>query len=256
MSIESIEPLIHSLNRAFVELQSKIEGIVKKYEELEKKLEKQNKSSFKCRKCKQEFANLKKLRKHRDAEDEMCTEEFKCEECEKDFKSSNLLELHKRKHETFECEECDRVFSVEGLLEKHVYSVHGKMKIFCHYFNNEKSCKFGNECIFAHEESPDCKMGELCERIMCMFKHDRRDISDDEDSSDGESDEENKDDSKEVIKVMDLEPSFKKVEESMSRVTRLLENARLKCEFCDFIAKNANGLNMHKKSKHTTDKSN
>ena len=52
--------------------------------------------------------------------------------------------------------------------------------------------------------------------------------------SDGESDEENKDDSKEVIKVMDLEPSFKKVEES----------------------KNANGLNMHKKSKHTTDKSN
>ena len=83
MSLESIEPLIHSLNRAFVELQSKIEGIVKKYEELEKKLEKQKKSSFKCRKCKQEFPNLKKLRKHRNAEDEMCTEEFKCEECKK-----------------------------------------------------------------------------------------------------------------------------------------------------------------------------
>ena len=37
----------------------------------------------------------------------MCTEEFKCEECEKEFKNSNLLELHKRKHEKFECEECD-----------------------------------------------------------------------------------------------------------------------------------------------------
>ena len=47
-----------------------------------------------------------------------------------------------------------------------------------------------------------------------------------------------------------------KVEESMSRVTKLLENARLKCEFCEFIAKNANGLNMHKKSKHTNDKGN
>ena len=90
-----------------------------------------------------------------------------------------------------------------------------------------------------------------------MFKHDRREISDnEEDTSDEESDEENESDRKEYVNVMDLEPSFKKVEESMSRVTRLLENARLQCEFCDFIAKNANGLNMHKKSKHTTDKSN
>ena len=64
----------------------------------------------------------------------------------KRIQNSNLLELYKRKHETFECEECDRVFGVEGLLEKHVSSVHGKMKIFCHYFNNGKSCKYGNEC--------------------------------------------------------------------------------------------------------------
>ena len=257
MSIESIEPLIQSLNKDFVELKSKLESIVKKYEDLEKKLEKQKKSSFKCRKCKKEFPNLKKLRKHRDAEHEMCSEEFKCEECEKEFKNSNLLELHKRKHEKFECEECDRVFGVEGLLEKHVSAVHGKMKIFCHYFNNEKSCNYGNECIFAHEESPDCKLGELCERIMCMFKHDRREISDDEeDTSDEESDEENESDRKEFVNVMDLEPSFKKVEESMSRITRLLENSQLICEFCEFVAKNANGLNMHKKSKHTTDKSN
>ena len=87
MSIENIEPLIQSLNRDFVDLKSKIESIVKKYEDLEKKLEKQKKSSFKCRKCKKEFPNLKKLRKHRDAEHEMCSEEFKCKECEKEFKT-------------------------------------------------------------------------------------------------------------------------------------------------------------------------
>ena len=257
MSIKSVEPLIHSLNRAFVELQSKLENIVKKYEELEKKLETQKKSSFKCRKCKKEFPNLKKLQKHKDSEDKKCAEDFKCEECAKDFKSSNLLDLHKRKHEKFECEECDRVFNIEGLLEKHVNSVHGKMKIYCHYFNNEKDCKYSDECIFAHEDSPDCKMGQFCERIMCMFKHEKREISDDEeDETDGESEDEYKDDSKDLIKVTDLEPSFRKVEESMSRVTKLLENARLKCEFCEFIAKNANGLNMHKKSKHTHDKGN
>ena len=72
------------------------------------------------------------------------------------------------------------MFNIEGLLEKHVNSVHGKMKIYCHYFNNEKDCKYSDECIFAHEDSPDCKMGQFCERIMCMFKHGKREISDDE----------------------------------------------------------------------------
>ena len=46
MSIESIEPLIQSLNKDFVELKSKLESILKKYEDLEKKLEKQKKVIF------------------------------------------------------------------------------------------------------------------------------------------------------------------------------------------------------------------
>ena len=53
-------------------------------------------TTFKCRKYQQEFSNLKKLRKHRDAEDKISTEEFKCKECEKEFKSSHLLDLTKR----------------------------------------------------------------------------------------------------------------------------------------------------------------
>ena len=86
-----------------------------------------------------------------------------------------------------------------------------------------------------------------------MFKHDRREISDDEEDT---SDEENESDRKEFVNVKDFEPSFEKVGESMSKITKLLENSQLKWEFCDFVEKNANGLNMHKKSKHKTDKSN
>ena len=43
--------------------------------------------------------------------------------------------------------------------------------------------------------------------------------------------------------ITDLEPSLKKVEEAMTEVS----------EFCECEARNANGLIMHKKAKHTTD---
>ena len=88
-----------------------------------------------------------------------------------------------------------------------------------------------------------------------MFSHDERDVSDseDEDDSDDENgkDEVIKDDN--LFKVEDLEPSLRKVEEAMNKVQQLLmpeTTSKLKCDKCDFEAKNKNGLNMHKKAKH------
>ena len=161
------------------------------------------------------------------------------------------LTLHQKIHGNFKCEKCDCEYDVLDLLEKHVSAVHGQMKIFCHYFNNDKECAFEGRCIFAHEESPECKFGQQCERTMCMFVHESRDVSDSEEESD--SDETGDDDENEnVVKIQDLEPCLERVEEAMKKVQVLLQPpSKLKCDKCEFEAKNVNGLNMHKKAKHT-----
>ena len=246
MSAEDLELLFLNLQNVFADFHSKIDGLIEKYEVLEKKLEKQIKGSFKCRKCKEKFESFKKLQKHKNAE-ESCADEFKCEICDKTFNSENDLTLHQKIHGNFKSEKCDCEYDVVELLEKHVSAVHGQMKIFCHYFNNEKECPFEGRCIFSHEESPECKFGQHCERMMCMFVHENRDVSDSEES---DSDE-NEDEDENVIQIQDLEPCLAKVEEAMKKVqVLLLPPSKLKCNKCEFEAKNSNGLNMHMKAKH------
>ena len=59
------------------------------------------------------------------------------------------------------------------------------------------------------------------------------------------------DDNDNVIKIQDLEPCLVKVEEAMKKVqVLLLPTSQLKCNICEFEAKNINGLKMHKKAKH------
>ena len=60
-----------------------------------------------------------------------------------------------------------------------------------------------------------------------------------------------------MINITDLEPSLKKVEEAMNKVNLLLQEqtSKLKCDLCDFEAKNSNGLKMHKTAKHTNNSS-
>jgi hypothetical protein len=65
-----------------------------------------------------------------------------------------------------------------------------------------------------------------------MFQHEERDVSDDEDddASEDESAEENGDDTadnSELIKITDLQPSLKKVEEEMTEVNILLQKNNL-----------------------------
>ena len=133
------------------------------------------------------------------------------------------------------------------------------MKIFCHFWNNDKECPYDDQCIFAHEDSPECKFGNGCERIMCMFQHEENDDGDEDknyESSDEDDEEDNADDENGVnklVNVTDLEPSLKKVEEAMEKVNNLLQKqlSVLKCDLCEFEARNTNGLTMHKKAKHT-----
>ena len=255
MSPKDIENLLLNLNAEFGDLKSKTNSLIKKYEVLEKQLKKQKKSSFRCSKCEKKFGNVKELQTHKKEASE-CQANFKCDECEKTFKTEKQLSVHQKKHEKFACEECDSEYNFEGLLEKHVDAVHGSMKIFCHFWNNDKECPYDDQCIFAHEDSPECKFGNGCERIMCMFQHEENDDGD-EDKNDESSDEEDNADGEngvnKLVNVTDLEPSHRKVEEAMEKVNNLLQKqlSVLKCDLCEFEARNTNGLTMHKKAKHT-----
>ena len=257
MSVKDFEPLFSTLNTAFLGLTSKIDTLINKYEDLEKQLKKKKKFSFKCNKCNKKFENVKDLQDHR-KEESSCETSFKCDECGKTFRNQNQLNVHEKRHEKFECEECGNEYNFEGLLEKHNEAVHGSMKIFCHYFNNDKDCPFDDQCIFAHEESPKCKYGKGCERMLCMFQHEESDEEDDEEDGSDDSDDDNDEDGEindedTLVKIRDLEPSIKNVEEAMEKVNVLLKkhSSALRCELCDFEARNSNGLTMHKKAKHT-----
>jgi hypothetical protein len=62
-------------------------------------------------------------------------------------------------------------FKNVGLLKKLSKITHANLNIYCHYYNNSKTCPFKEECLFLHEEAPICKYRKLCERMYCMFKH-------------------------------------------------------------------------------------
>ena len=110
------------------------------------------------------------------------------------FKCENQLSVHSQKHEIFTIQECDCEFNFEGLLEKHSKAVHGRMKMFCDYYNNDKECPYDIQCVYAHEESPDCMFGKGCERIMCMFQHEDSYESDNDDDNESDNDEDDEDD--------------------------------------------------------------
>ena len=44
-------------------------------------------------------------------------------------------------------------------------------KIYCHYYNNEKTCHYDAECIFLHEDYKFCRYDLLCEQNFRMVKH-------------------------------------------------------------------------------------
>ena len=84
-----------------------------------------------------------------------------------------------------------------------------------------------------------------------MFRHkvdEDDDESEAEESDDDECDVKNKPDN--------LKPSLDKVKQSIEKVSALLEKVCpiLKCNNCEFEAKDKNGLNVHIKAKHIQQK--
>ena len=104
----------------------------------EKIISKQKKSNFKCRKCGENFENVKELRKNKQ---EHCKQEtLECDECDKGFKKQETLDNHKNQyHAKYECDECEKVFKYDVFLEKHIEAVHEDLTLYCHFYNNDRS---------------------------------------------------------------------------------------------------------------------
>ena len=102
------------------------------------------------------------------------------------------FKAHKKTCKQYSCDQCDKIYKTENTHEKHTKIAHEQIKIYCHYFNNEKPCPYNEECIFIHEKTDVCKYGENCGRTLCMFQHEESEDSsdsDDEDSSDNDENE-------------------------------------------------------------------
>ena len=104
------------------------------------------------------------------------------------FKEEWKLNAHLKSHEKYSCDHCDKRFKFQDIKDKHVKIAHESLKIYCHYFNNSKTCPFDNECVFLHEDAKICKYGAQCERNHCMFKHESDTDNDNDENDDNEED--------------------------------------------------------------------
>ena len=106
------------------------------------------------------------------------------------------LSAHVRSHKKYTCDHCGKSFPYESIKVKHIKAVHENLKIYCHFYNNQKECPFAEQCIFLHEQSEECKFGASCERINCMYQHEdigNRDEHDNDDDEIGDVECENED---------------------------------------------------------------
>jgi hypothetical protein len=191
------------------------------------------------------------------------------------------MNAHMKTHNNYNCGQCDKSFKNVELLEKHSKITHENLKIYCHYYNNSKTCPFKEECLFLHEEAPICKYGKLCERMYCMFKHvpetdeDYGDVEEivedvvaDNRVNSVNSVTEMMEESivmeeaieiEEECKIVDIDdPDDMEHVNDVSNATfinpsqddKLLSANNFKCEMCDFFSPTKSSINDHKVDNH------
>ena len=244
----------------------KFTTLSEKYDVLQKQSNQQNGKgvlNLKCDVCDLEFRNASELRKHENLHKGAV--KFSCSVCCQEFDEEWKMEVHAKKHTKLTCDQCGKQFKYLDTMEKHIKIVHDKCKLYCHYFNNRKTCPFDKECVFLHEDADNCKYGESCERLLCMFKHESVICLDAEDDNisdktvqtiivDVHEDEivtvdsvieTNVSEELDVIETIDNAISGR--EYSNPSVYNLLA---FKCKMCDFASARKTELKNHKKTIH------
>ena len=84
-----------------------------------------------------------------------------------------------------------------------------------------------------------------------MFRHENHFHDTEENTEEDNEEETENDENCDIVRISEIEPVISRVESAMKKVSELLKVNKLKCDKCDFIGKNQNGLNMHIKAKHT-----
>ena len=130
-----------------------------------------DKVTFKCDVCDEDFDSSNDLKKHIKNSHRSNQEALQCVGCKRDFNEKWKLDAHTKSHCKYSCDICSETFRSEAIKANHIKVAHKKIRLFCHYFNNRKTCPFESECVFLHEEAELCRYGAGCERINCMFKH-------------------------------------------------------------------------------------
>ena len=218
-----------------------------------------------CSMCDKFFGSLKDLKKHKSA-DHKTNEVFKCEKCNRIFNEEWKMNAHVKTHKQYECDHCSKTFKYLELKEKHTKISHENVKIYCYYYNNNKICPYNQECIFLHEESMSCKYGNLCERLLCMFKHEIETAEEKIENDvniieilETEIIEEESETAVEEIKIVNVdEQDDVELNDEISNCTFInpsqadqnLNDLKFKCDKCDFASARKAFVNDHKVAIH------
>ena len=216
---------------------------------LQTKLISEKEKNQECNKCNrnlQNVTNVKKLRNDKNSKHRS----FECDKCEKEFFEEWKLSAHVKTHEKFKCDQCEKSFTNSDIKKKHVLITHENVKLYCHFFNNGKTCPFADKCIFLHKDSKFCRYDDLCERDLCMFKHRKKNEPLSEENIIIDNEEGDVDDDKEEDEIDEHDDSSNKTFINPTQVDDTESDLKFKCEVCDFRARSKNEVNDHKTTSH------
>ena len=155
---------------------------------------------------------------------------------------------HLRNHKEYSCDICNKTFKYQDILEKHIIITHEEAKLYCHFYNNETTCPFEQDCVFLHEHSSQCRYGACCERKLCMYKHkvnssDFGDVGEDEVIDENEMNEDNE--------IPENERTFFNPYRETADDPEVELYYSFNCEMCIFKTTNKRRFIRHQKEVHS-----
>ena len=210
------EERINILKGEFEERIKTLENKLEIFEDLKLPSKTESVGKMKCRECGLSLAKLSDLKTHIIA---LHPKQYTCNVCAEIFDSSVTYELHLRTHalkKNYKCETCGQMFYMKWRLQKHMKQHDMTNVKYCHFYNNNKFCRFEElGCMFRHEDAPLCNRASLCRSKMCQFKH--------------EFIQENPN----IIESFDMET-----------------HSDYQCDKCSFVSKTVANIEFHRSSKH------